>query len=302
MPKETKNIASEEPLYLGHRARLRTRFSVDEGKSMPDYELLELLLTISIPRRDVKPLAKTLITKFKNLDGVINASPEELLSIEGVSKNTVGLLKIVSAINLHAGGRKLRSRDNSDLSFAQELDVAQFHVFSYSERPGTAALRIPYVVDEQEKHHRSQCMIRLSEEKHRNFYQRFIGTERMVLTEHSHSRAKGFTDNYIRVEIPELDDRTEERDNHLFRVRLMRFNAEGDALTVLKRSRQTLKRLRSSWLTMDQTMNQYQCCIRNFPVCVSSNWDIIMVLPKAITKHWHSWNIPTAYCLTLMWR
>ncbi len=116
-------------------------------------------------------------------------------------------------------------------SFAQELDVAQFHVFSYSERPGTAALRIPYVVDEQEKHHRSQCMIRLSEEKHRNFYQRFIGTERMVLTEHSHSRAKGFTDNYIRVEIPELDDRTEERDNHLFRVRLMRFNAEGDALT-----------------------------------------------------------------------
>ena len=122
MPKETKDIASEEPLYLGHRARLRTRFSVDEGKSMPDYELLELLLTISIPRRDVKPLAKALITKFKNLDGVINASPEDLLSIEGVSKNTVGLLKIISAINLQAGGRKLRSRDNSDLSFDQELE------------------------------------------------------------------------------------------------------------------------------------------------------------------------------------
>jgi DNA repair protein RadC len=122
MPKETKAVISEEPLYLGHRARLRTRFSVDEGKSMPDYELLELLLTISIPRRDVKPLAKALITKFKNLDGVINASPEELLSIEGVSKNTVGLLKIVSAINLQAGGRKLRSRDNTDLSFDQELE------------------------------------------------------------------------------------------------------------------------------------------------------------------------------------
>ncbi len=122
MPEETKAIISDEPLYLGHRARLRTRFSVDEGKSMPDYELLELLLTISIPRRDVKPLAKALITKFKNLDGVINASPEELLSIEGISKNTVGLLKIVSAINLNAGGRKLRSRDNADLSFDQELE------------------------------------------------------------------------------------------------------------------------------------------------------------------------------------
>ena len=122
MPEETKAIISDEPSYLGHRARLRTRFSADEGKSMPDYELLELLLTISIPRRDVKPLAKTLITKFKNLDGVINASPEELLSIEGVSKNTVGLLKIVSEINLRIGGRKLRSRNNTDLSFAQELE------------------------------------------------------------------------------------------------------------------------------------------------------------------------------------
>ena len=123
MPEETKAIISDEPSYLGHRARLRTRFSADEGKSMPDYELLELLLTISIPRRDVKPLAKTLITKFKNLDGVINASPEELLSIDGVSKNTVGLLKIVSEINLRIGGRKLRSRNNTDLSFAQELEA-----------------------------------------------------------------------------------------------------------------------------------------------------------------------------------
>lgn len=48
----------EKPLYLGHRERLRARFLADDGASMPDYEVLELLLTMSIPRRDVKPLAK----------------------------------------------------------------------------------------------------------------------------------------------------------------------------------------------------------------------------------------------------
>ena len=55
----------ERPLYLGHRARLRERFLIDDGASMPDYEVLELLLTMSIPRRDVKPLAKKLINKCK---------------------------------------------------------------------------------------------------------------------------------------------------------------------------------------------------------------------------------------------
>ena len=52
-----------EPDYLGHRTRLRSRFLSDEGKSMPDYELAELILTYALPRRDVKPLAKALIGK-----------------------------------------------------------------------------------------------------------------------------------------------------------------------------------------------------------------------------------------------
>ena len=55
-------MAEDSPDYLGHRARLRDRFLNGGGKSMADYELLELLLTYAIPRRDVKPIAKDIVT------------------------------------------------------------------------------------------------------------------------------------------------------------------------------------------------------------------------------------------------
>lgn len=89
-------------------------------------------------------------------------------------------------------------------SFCEGLGVSQYHVFSYSERPGTAALRIPYMVSEQEKHRRSQSLIALSEKKRISFYRKHIGQIRPVLTEHTPAgwAARGFTDNYIRVDIP----------------------------------------------------------------------------------------------------
>mgnify|MGYP002857205591 CR=1 FL=1 len=86
----------DKPLYLGHRARLRKRFLTDEGASMPDYELLELLLTMAIPRRDVKPLAKKLIILFGNLAGVINAPIDVLYEKANLSSNAVTLLKLIS--------------------------------------------------------------------------------------------------------------------------------------------------------------------------------------------------------------
>lgn len=85
----------EKPLYLGHRERLRQRFMVDEGASMPDYELLELLLTMAIPRRDVKPLAKNLISRFGDIGEVIHAPAHELLDAE-VSPNAIVLLRLVA--------------------------------------------------------------------------------------------------------------------------------------------------------------------------------------------------------------
>ena len=88
--------------------------------------------------------------------------------------------------------------------FLSALDVTQLHVFPYSERPGTAALRIDHVVSDAEKKRRSAALLRLSDEKTRAFYERYIGTTAEVLFERAtRGRSmKGFTRNYIRVELP----------------------------------------------------------------------------------------------------
>ena len=108
------------------------------------------------------------------------------------------------------------------------LDVTQLHVFSYSERPGTQALKIDYVVPAQEKHARSQRLLELSDEKTKAFYARHIGAEAEVLMEKSKAGTPmhGFTKNYIRVEL--VHD--EKLDNHLVKVRLGDFNEDGTSL------------------------------------------------------------------------
>ena len=84
------------------------------------------------------------------------------------------------------------------------LDISQLHVFTYSERPGTRALKIEHVVTPQEKHNRCAKMLNLSEEKRLAFYTSQIGECRPVLFEQPAPGAlmHGFTDNYIRVEMP----------------------------------------------------------------------------------------------------
>lgn len=112
--------------------------------------------------------------------------------------------------------------------FLDSLPVSQLHVFPYSERPGTQALRIPYAVEPQEKHERAQRLIDLSEQKHRHFYQQFVGSERLVLFEHpAHGNVMhGFTDNYIRVQIPLRP----ELNGQIRAVRLGTLTSRGDAL------------------------------------------------------------------------
>lgn len=115
--------------------------------------------------------------------------------------------------------------------FLDGLPVTQLHVFPYSERPGTSALAIPYVVDEKEKKLRSKRLLAMSEEKTHAFYEQYIGTERPVLFEKAH-RGKamhGFTDNYIRVELPPSLSR-DAYDNEIMSVRLGGFNHDGTAL------------------------------------------------------------------------
>lgn len=87
----------EEPHYHGHRDRLRARFLENGPEALQDYELLELVLFMAIPRRDVKPLAKDLLKKFGDLPSLMNAPVEELLKIEGVSENTATAIKAITA-------------------------------------------------------------------------------------------------------------------------------------------------------------------------------------------------------------
>lgn len=112
--------------------------------------------------------------------------------------------------------------------FIKGLDISQLHVFSYSERPGTQALKLDGAVAPAEKHRRSRALIELSEEKRIAFYSRYCGKEAVVLFEKPRSGMPmgGFTANYIRVEAaPDA-----KLVNRLVRVRLGGFTEDKSAL------------------------------------------------------------------------
>jgi len=88
----------DEPHYKGHRQRLRERFLSGGSDALQDYELLELLLFMAIPRRDVKPLAKTLLKSFGSLPELMAASVNDLTRIDGISENTATAIKSVEAL------------------------------------------------------------------------------------------------------------------------------------------------------------------------------------------------------------
>ena len=95
------------PSYLkDHRARLRQRFMAGGAAAMPDYELLELILFRSIPRRDVKPLARQLLDHFGDFNRVITAPPERLAEVTGIGEAVIVDLKVLEA----AAGRMARSK------------------------------------------------------------------------------------------------------------------------------------------------------------------------------------------------
>ena len=96
--------------YIGHRQRLRERFLKDFGAGFSDYELVELILFLALPRTDVKPLAKELIARFGSFANLICASPQEIKEVPGAGDSTVVALKSVQAAALRLARSEILSK------------------------------------------------------------------------------------------------------------------------------------------------------------------------------------------------
>lgn len=111
-------------------------------------------------------------------------------------------------VDIIAGARgETQEEWERSYEFAESLDVTRYHVFPYSERPGTKALLLGYVVSQEEKHRRVALLTQLSDKKMDNFINQNKGRVRPVLWEHPVGKEMmhGLTDNYLRVEAP-LDE------------------------------------------------------------------------------------------------
>ena len=93
----TDRSKTNQPHHVGHRSRLRERFLKTGIEGMADYEVVELLLTLAVPRKDVKEPAKKLIQHFGNLKNILDAPVEELRKIESIGTVTPIALKIIKA-------------------------------------------------------------------------------------------------------------------------------------------------------------------------------------------------------------
>ena len=88
---------SETPHHLGHRQRLRQRFIEGGAQALPDYELLEAILHLAIPRIDTKPIAKDLLARFGGFAAVMNADISALTTVPGIGENAAIGLKLIEA-------------------------------------------------------------------------------------------------------------------------------------------------------------------------------------------------------------
>jgi len=102
--------AKPKPLHAGHRERLRERAMAGGLPALPDYELLELFLFRSIPKKDVKPLAKQLLARFGSLSAVLGATPEELRTLKGVGETVALDLKLLHEASVRAAREQVAKR------------------------------------------------------------------------------------------------------------------------------------------------------------------------------------------------
>lgn len=109
-------MAQEADTRLGHRKRLREKFLLSGSDAFMDYEILELLLSYVIARRDVKPMAKRLLEKYQSLDKIIDAEISDLASTPGVGENTAILLKLIRSLMVRYLAQQIKEEDFMDNS------------------------------------------------------------------------------------------------------------------------------------------------------------------------------------------
>jgi len=100
-----------KPDYVDHRKRLRERFLKAGAEAFHEYESLELLLTYAIPRLDVKPVAKALMKRFGSLNGVLDATQEELEAIRGLGPQSAILIRLVKELFAAYLGERMAGKD-----------------------------------------------------------------------------------------------------------------------------------------------------------------------------------------------
>jgi DNA repair protein RadC len=148
IPTGTAPEKPNRPHYWGHRERLRQRAKEGGFGALPDYELLELLLFATIERKDVKPLAKSLLERFDSLGGVLAAREEELAAFDLVKLSTIVNLRAIAEMAVRLGREELKERPilNSIDKVAKHCRTAignspieQFRVLFLDQRHGLIA-------------------------------------------------------------------------------------------------------------------------------------------------------------------
>jgi DNA repair protein RadC len=102
---------SSKPTYVGHRSRIKEKYEKSGLQGWHDYEVLELLLSYAIPRKDTKAIAKELLAEFKTLNGVLDADSKALQSVKGLSKHSALFLKLLKDVSVLYMEKGLHKRD-----------------------------------------------------------------------------------------------------------------------------------------------------------------------------------------------
>lgn len=140
--KDTK-AQKTTPYYHGHRKRMKDKFLITDPASFTDYELLEILLFHAIPRRDVKPLAKELDSKFQSIHAIMHSNEDKILALDGATRSVVLLIRLIKELTARSLADKVLyqhviSSWTSLLQYLKfnmsELKIEQFRVLFLNKK------------------------------------------------------------------------------------------------------------------------------------------------------------------------